>query len=74
MHFFEELHNYVGYKNDENENKLLLGDFNCTMDKINRDGGNKTQRLHRHRSNYVLPKLIVLNGLDDLSRRKNPES
>ena len=74
MHFFEELHNYVGYKNDENENKLLLGDFNCTMDKINRDGGNKTQRLYRHRSNDVLPKLIVLNGLNDLSRRKNPKS
>ena len=28
-----------------NENKLIPGDFNCTMDKMERDGGNKTQTL-----------------------------
>ena len=33
-----------------NENKILLGDFNSTMDKMDRDGGNKTQRLYRYRS------------------------
>ena len=25
-------------KNEENQNKIILGDFNCTMDKIERDG------------------------------------
>ena len=29
-------------KNQGNENKITLGDFNCTMDKMNRDSGNKT--------------------------------
>ena len=33
-------------KNKENENKIMLGDFNCTMDKIDRDGGNKTQIIY----------------------------
>ena len=49
-----------------NMKKKLLGDFNCTMDKTDRDGGNKTQRLYRCRSNYSLSKLIVDNGLKDL--------
>ena len=34
-------------KNEENENKIKLGDLNCTVDKIDRDGENKTQRLFR---------------------------
>ena len=34
-------------KCEGNENKIILGDFNITMDKMNRDGGNKTQRLYR---------------------------
>ena len=25
------------YKNEANENKIMLGDFNCTRDKIDRD-------------------------------------
>ena len=29
-------------KNDGHENKIILGDFNCTMDKMDRHGGNKT--------------------------------
>ena len=29
-------------KDEENYNKIMLGDLNCTMDKIDRDGGNKT--------------------------------
>ena len=32
-------------KNEGNENKIMLGDLNCTMDKIDRDGENKTQTL-----------------------------
>ena len=28
-------------KNEGNENKIILGDFNCTMDKMERDGRNK---------------------------------
>ena len=52
----------------------MLGDLNCTMDKIDRDGEKKTQILCRCCSNYALSKLIVDNGLEDLWRRKNPES
>ena len=47
-------------KNEEDENKIILGDFNCTMDKMDRYGGNKTQRIYRSCSNYAL---IVDNGL-----------
>ena len=61
-------------KNEGNENKIMLGDLNCTMDKIDRDGENKTQRLYRCCSNYALSKLIVDNGLEDLWRRENPDS
>ena len=32
-------------KNEGNENKIMLGDFNCTMDKMDRYGENKTQAL-----------------------------
>ena len=60
-------------KNEGNENKIMLGDLNCTMDKIDRDGENKTQRLYRCCSNYALSKLIVDNGLEDLWRRENPD-
>ena len=28
-------------KNEENESIIILGDFNCTMDKMDRYGGNK---------------------------------
>ena len=28
-------------KNEGNENKITLGDLNCTMDEIDRDGENK---------------------------------
>ena len=59
-------------KNKENKNKIILGDFNCTMDKMGRDGGNKTQRIYGCRSNYALSKLIVDNGREDLWRRENP--
>ena len=61
-------------ENEGNENKIMLGDLNCTMDKIDRDGENKTQRLYRCCSNYALSKLIADNGLEDLWRRENPDS
>ena len=32
-------------KNEGNENKIILGDFNCTMAKTDRYGKNKTQTL-----------------------------
>ena len=32
-------------KCEGNENKIIFGDFDITMDKMGRDGGNKTQRL-----------------------------
>ena len=53
-HFFEGLQNYMENKNMGNENNIILGDFNRTMDKMDRDGGNKIQRIYRCRSNYEL--------------------
>ena len=53
-------------KNEGNENKLMFGDLNCTMDKIGRDGENKTQRLYMYCSNYALSKLIVDSERVDL--------
>ena len=53
-------------KNEGSASKTMLGNLNCTMDKIDRDGENKTQRLYRCCSNYVLSKLIVDNGFEDL--------
>ena len=61
-------------KNEGNENKIMLGDLNCTMDKIDRDGENKTKILYRCCFNYVLSKLILDNGLGGLWRRKNQDS
>ena len=60
-------------KNEGNENKIMLGDLNCTMDKIDRDGENKTQILYRFCSSYALSKLVD-NGLEVLWRRENPDS
>ena len=45
--FLERLQNYMENKYEENENKITLEDVNITMDKMDRDGGNKTQKLHR---------------------------
>ena len=52
----------------------MFGDLNYTMDKIGRDGENKTQRLYRCCSSCALSKVIVDNGLEDLWRRKNLDS
>ena len=70
--FFDGLH--IENKNKGNENKIILEDFNCTMDKMGRDGEKKTQRLYWCCSSYALSKLIVDNGLEDLWRRENPDS
>ena len=59
-------------KNEENENKIILGDFNCTMDKMERDRKNKN--FYKCHFNYSLSKLIVDNGLQDLWRRDDPDS
>ena len=64
-HFFEGLKNYMNNKNGTNENKIL-GDFNFTIDKMDSNGGNETQRLHRCTSKYALSRLIVDNGLENL--------
>ena len=45
--FFEGLQSYILNKNKGNENKIIIGELNCTVDKIDRDGENKTQRLFR---------------------------
>ena len=60
-------------KNKGNENKIILEDFNCTMDKMDRDGENKTQRPYWCCSSYALSKLTVDNELEDLWRRENPD-
>ena len=41
-------------KNEGNDNKIMLGDLNFTIDKIDRDDENKTQRLYRCCSNRAL--------------------
>ena len=61
-------------KNEGNKKIKMLRDLNCTMDKIDRDGENKTQRLYRCCSNYALSKLIIDNGLENLWRKENPDS
>ena len=62
------------YKSEANENKIIPGAFNCTTDKMKRYDGNKTPRLYRSVSKYVLSNIIVDNGLEDLWRRKNTDS
>ena len=66
--------NYVLNKNEGNENKIMLGDLNYNMDKIDKDGENKTQRLYSCCSSYALSKLIVDNGVEDLQRREYLDS
>ena len=42
--FFEGLQTYMEDKTQGNENKIIIGDFNCTLDQKDRDEGNKTNR------------------------------
>ena len=65
---------HIENKSEGNENKIILGYFNCTKDKMVRDGGNKRQSLYRWGSNYALSQLTVGNWFEDLWRRKNPDS
>ena len=72
--FFKELQNYFENWNEGNENKIILGDFNCTIDKMNgKHKENETQILYRYSFSYSLSKLIVDNRLEDLWRR-DPDS
>ena len=41
-------------KDKGNENKIILEDFNCTMDKMDRGGENKAQRPYWCCSSYAL--------------------
>ena len=61
-------------KSDRNDNIIILRDFNCTINKMEKDGGNKIQTLHGCGSIYFLSKLIVDKRLEDLCRRKNLDS
>ena len=61
-------------RTQENENNIILGGFNCTTDKIDRDDGNKIQKTYRCRSNFALSKLIVDNELEGLWRMENPDT
>ena len=60
-------------KTEGNENKIMLGDYTYTIDKTEKNGENKTQRLYNCYSNDVLSKLIVDNELEDLWRLDSPE-
>ena len=71
--FFEGLQTYIKNKTEGNENKIIIGDFNCTLEKIDRDEGNKTQKRYRCHSLFALSKVIMDNGLEDLWRRENPD-
>ena len=72
--FFEELSNYIDHKFEGNENKIILGDFNCTLSQMDRDERNKTQKRYRCHSNLTLSKLIMDHELEDLWRRENPDT
>ena len=69
---FEGLQNHTQNKNKGSENKKMLGDLNCTKDKIDRNGENKTQILYRCCSNYALSKVIVDNWLEDQNPLNSP--
>ena len=43
--FFEGLQNCMENKNEGNENKIILGGFKSTVEKLDRDDENETQRL-----------------------------
>ena len=68
--FFEGQQKYMQNKNEGKENKIMLRDLNCTIDKIDTDSENKTQRLHRCCSNYARSKFIVDNGIEDPWKRE----
>ena len=71
VRFFEGLQNYLDSKTGGNENKIVIGDFSCTLEKMDRGEGNKTQKRYGCHSNFALSKFIMDNGLEDLWRREN---
>ena len=71
--FFEELQNYMDNKFKGKENKIIMGDFNCTLNMIDSDERKKTQKRYRCHSNFVFSRLIMENGLEDLWKRENPD-
>ena len=52
----------------------MLVVLNCTIDKIDRDGEDKTHRIYSCCFYYALSRLIVDNGVEDLWRRENLDS
>ena len=58
--FFEGLQNRMENKNEENENKRIIGDFNCAMDKMERDGRNKT--LYKSKTLMMALKQYFINS------------
>ena len=73
-HLFKGLQNYMENKSKRNENKITLWGVKCTINKMDRVSGNKTQTLNRLGSNYVLSKLIIDDGLEGLWRGENLDS
>ena len=59
----EQLDKEKKKENEGNENKIIRGDINCTLDKMERDDRNKTYRCC---FNNTLSKTIVDNGTEDL--------
>ena len=56
--FFEGLQTYIEDKNQGNEKKIIIGDFNNTLDQMNTDVGNKTNKRYRCHSTFSLSKLM----------------
>ena len=58
--FFKRLQNYIKYKTEGNKKKIMLLKFNCTKDKMDKHGRNKTQTLYRCCFYYAVN---AVNGL-----------
>ena len=61
-------------KNKGNKNKIILEEFNCNIDKMDKDGENKTQRIYLCSCSSSLSKLIVDKWHEDLWRRESLDS
>ena len=46
-------------RDERNENKIIFGDFNCTKDKMDTYGGNKTHILYIYCSYYALNEVMA---------------
>ena len=51
-------------KNEGNEDKVMLGDLNCTMDKIDRHGEKKTKKNKKKHKDFIgaVPVMPCLNS------------